>query len=102
MKEIINEYGSMVLAVTGLILFFGTMGAVVLSRSGLLMQMIQTWMYGGNHATIWTECDCSRGCSAVIWNYWWKCDRAIQVDLYADRTACEAGESGCSRGKRRV
>lgn len=47
MKEIINEYGSMVLAVTGLILFFGTMGAVLLSRSGLLMQMIQTWMYGG-------------------------------------------------------
>ena len=47
MKEIINEYGSMVLAVTGLILFFGTMGAGVLSRSGLLMQMIQTWMYGG-------------------------------------------------------
>ena len=47
MKEIINEYGSMVLAVTGLILFFGTMGAVVLARSGLLMQIIQTWMYGG-------------------------------------------------------
>ena len=47
MKEIINEYGSMVLAVTGLILFFGTMGAVVLSRSGLLMDLILSWLYGG-------------------------------------------------------
>ena len=47
MKEIIDEYGSMFLAVTGLILFFGTMSAVMLSQSGVLMKMIQTWMYGG-------------------------------------------------------
>lgn len=47
MKEIMDEYGSMMLAVTGLILFLGTMSVVMLSQNGVLMQMIQTWMYGG-------------------------------------------------------
>lgn len=47
MKEIMDEYGSMFLAVSGLLLFFGTMSAVMLSKSGVLMQMIQVWLYGG-------------------------------------------------------
>ena len=46
MKDIIDEYGSMVLGVTGL-LFFGTMSAVLLSGNGVLVQMIQTWLLGG-------------------------------------------------------
>jgi len=47
MKEIMNEYGSMFLAVTGLLLFMGTMSSVMLSQSGVLMKMVQVWMYGG-------------------------------------------------------
>ena len=41
MKEIMDEYGSMFLAVTGLILFLGTMSSVMLSQSGVLMKMVQ-------------------------------------------------------------
>ena len=47
MKEIMDEYGSMFLAVTGLILFLGTMSSVMLSQSGVLMKMVQVWMFGG-------------------------------------------------------
>ena len=47
MKDIIDEYGSMVLGVTGLLMFFGTMSAVLLSGNGVLVQMIQTWLLGG-------------------------------------------------------
>lgn len=47
MKEIINEYGGMFVAVTGLVLFLGMMSAIMLSRGGVLMQMIQIWMNGG-------------------------------------------------------
>ena len=47
MKEIINEYGGMFVAVTGLVLFLGTMSAILLSKGGILMQMIQAWMNGG-------------------------------------------------------
>lgn len=47
MKEIMDEYGSMFLAVTGLILFWGTMSSVMLSQNGVLMKMVQVWMYGG-------------------------------------------------------
>lgn len=47
MKEIMDEYGSMFLAVTGMILFLGTMSSVMLSQNGVLMKMVQVWMYGG-------------------------------------------------------
>lgn len=47
MKEIINEYGSMFLAVIGLLLFLGTMSVVLLSKDGVFMQMIRMWMLGG-------------------------------------------------------
>ena len=47
MKEIFDEYGSMFLGVTGLMLFFGTMSAVLLSGNGVLVQMIQAWLFGG-------------------------------------------------------
>lgn len=49
MKEIMDEYGSMFLAVTGLILFLGTMSSVMLSQSGVLMKMVQVWMYDDVH-----------------------------------------------------
>lgn len=47
MKEIMDEYGSMFLAVTGMILFLGAMSSVMLSQNGVLMKMVQVWMYGG-------------------------------------------------------
>lgn len=47
MKEIMDEYGSTFLAVTGAVLFLGVISSVLLSKSGILMQMIQVWMYGG-------------------------------------------------------
>ncbi len=47
MKEIVNEYGGMFVGVTGMVLFLGTMSTILLSKGGILMQMIQTWMNGG-------------------------------------------------------
>lgn len=47
MKEIVNEYGGMFVAVTGLVSFLGVMSTILMSRGGILMQMIQAWMNGG-------------------------------------------------------
>lgn len=47
MKTVIKEYGGTVLAAFGGILLFGTIGELLLSRHGLLMQMIQVWGNGG-------------------------------------------------------
>ena len=58
MKNLMEEYGiSILMLVMGaavlaglaqaLILFLGTMSPVMLSQSGVLMKMVQVWMYGG-------------------------------------------------------
>ena len=75
MKDIIDEYGSMVLGVTGLLLFFGTMSAVLLSGNGVLVQMIQTWLLGGvsaegDYGTIWAMRDRSIDRNPASCNYW--------------------------------
>lgn len=47
MKTVIREYGGAVFAAVGGILLFGSIGQLLLSRHGLLMQMIQVWGNGG-------------------------------------------------------
>lgn len=47
MKEIMEEYGGTFLAVTGMLLFLGNVSGLLLSQSGVLMKMIQLWLYGG-------------------------------------------------------
>jgi hypothetical protein len=47
MAEIIREYGGAVLAATGGVLLFGTIGQLLVSQQGILMQMIQIWGNGG-------------------------------------------------------
>jgi hypothetical protein len=47
MAEVIREYGGAVLAAVGGILLFGTIGTLLLSHEGILMQMIGLWGNGG-------------------------------------------------------
>ncbi len=48
MAAVVKEYGSAVLAaVGGVVFFFGTLGQFLLSRQGLIMQMIEVWGNGG-------------------------------------------------------
>jgi len=47
MVEVIREYGSAVLAAVGGVLLLGTLGQLLVSREGILMQMIQIWGNGG-------------------------------------------------------
>ncbi|MCI7106960.1 MAG: hypothetical protein PUA77_04815 [Lachnospiraceae bacterium] len=47
MTEVVKEYGSAVLAVLGGILLLGTVGQMLFSEHGLLVQMIAAWGNGG-------------------------------------------------------
>ena len=47
MAAVVKEYGSAVLAAVGGVVFFGTLGQFLLSRQGLIMQMIEFWGNGG-------------------------------------------------------
>lgn len=47
MKTIMREYAETMLAAFGGILLFGILGHCLLSRQGLVMQMIQMWGNGG-------------------------------------------------------
>jgi hypothetical protein len=47
MAEVIREYGGAVLAAVGGTLLFGTIGKLLLSNEGILMQMIGLWGNGG-------------------------------------------------------
>ncbi len=47
MAAVVKEYGSAVLAAVGGVVFFGTLGQFLLSRQGLIMQMIEVWGNGG-------------------------------------------------------
>ena len=46
MAAVVKEYGSAVLAAGGVV-FLGTLGQFLLSRQGLIMQMIEVWGNGG-------------------------------------------------------
>ena len=43
----VKDYGGAVLAAVGGVAFFGTLGQFLLSRQGLIMQMIEVWGNGG-------------------------------------------------------
>ena len=47
MAAVVKEYGGAVLAAVGGVVFFGTLGQFLLSRQGLIMQMIEVWGNGG-------------------------------------------------------
>ena len=47
MAAVVKEYGSAVLAAVGGVVFFGTLGQFLLSRQGLIMQIIEVWGNGG-------------------------------------------------------
>ena len=47
MAALVKEYGGAVLAAVGGVVFFGTLGQFLLSRQGLIMQMIEVWGNGG-------------------------------------------------------
>lgn len=47
MVEVIREYGGAALAAIGGTLLFGTLGQLLLSGGGILMQMVQIWGNGG-------------------------------------------------------
>ena len=47
MAAVVKEYGGAVLAAVGGVAFFGTLGQFLLSRQGLIMQMIEVWGNGG-------------------------------------------------------
>ena len=47
MAAVVKEYGSAVLAAGGGGVFLGTLGQFLLSRQGLIMQMIEVWGNGG-------------------------------------------------------
>ena len=47
MAVVVKEYGSAVLAAVGGVVFLGTLGQFLLSRQGLIMQMIEVWGNGG-------------------------------------------------------
>ena len=74
MAAVVKEYGSAVLAAVGGVVFLGTLGQFLLSRQGLIMQMIavdertdQTIRRHGNRGCDGTGIDCAgvgneRGC----------------------------------------
>lgn len=43
MAAVVKEYGGAVLAAVGGVVFLGTLGQFLLSRQGLIMQMIEVW-----------------------------------------------------------
>ena len=47
MAAVVKEYGGAVLAAVGGVAFFGTLGQFLLSRHGLIMQMIEVLGNGG-------------------------------------------------------
>ena len=47
MAAVVKEYGSAVLAAVGGVVFLGTLGQFLLSRQGLIRQMIEVWGNGG-------------------------------------------------------
>lgn len=47
MAAVVKEYGGAVLAAVGGFVFLGTLGQFLLSRQGLIMQMIEVWGNGG-------------------------------------------------------
>ena len=47
MAAVVKEYGGAVLAAVGGVVFLGTLGQFLLSRQGLIMQMIEVWGNGG-------------------------------------------------------
>ena len=47
MAALVKEYGGAVLAAVGGGVFLGTLGQFLLSRQGLIMQMIEVWGNGG-------------------------------------------------------
>lgn len=47
MKLILEEYGSMLLSVTGALLILGILGATLLAKQGVLTTLISMWGNGG-------------------------------------------------------
>lgn len=47
MIELIKQYGEMIIAMTGSIMFLMLVGYILLDRNGLLANMIFIWMNGG-------------------------------------------------------
>ena len=47
MAAVVKEYGGAILAAVGGVVFLGTLGQFLLSRQGLIMQMIEVWGNGG-------------------------------------------------------
>ena len=47
MQQVIREYGSAMLAAFAVFLFLGVLGGMLLSKGGLLAQMILFWGNGG-------------------------------------------------------
>lgn len=47
MSEIIKEYGSMIIAASSTIMFFGLVGTIFFSNNGLLCLLITAWGNGG-------------------------------------------------------
>jgi hypothetical protein len=47
MAEIIREYGAAALAAVGGVLFLGTVGQLLLSGQGILLQLVSIWGNGG-------------------------------------------------------
>ena len=47
MAALVKEYGGGGLGAGGGVVFFGTLGQFLLSRQGLIMQMIEVWGNGG-------------------------------------------------------
>lgn len=47
MAALVKEYGGAILAAVGGVVFLGTLGQFLLSRQGLIMQMIEVWGNGG-------------------------------------------------------
>lgn len=47
MKEVVKEYAGSVLAACAGVMLFSTLGQLLLSKQGLVMQMILMWGKGG-------------------------------------------------------
>ena len=47
MTEIIKQYGEMIIATIGTIVFFIVIGNLLLSKDGVLVNMILIWLNGG-------------------------------------------------------
>lgn len=47
MREIMKEYGEMIISVAGAIGLFGALGQIFFSESGLIAQLVSVWGNGG-------------------------------------------------------